>query len=46
MSYHETKVPNSFSFFLLIDSVTLKNNMGKCVCIYFMDDLKLNHGRV
>ena len=31
---------------LLIDSVTFKHDMGKCVCIYLIDDLKLNHGRI
>ena len=31
---------------LLIDSATLRHDMGKCVVMCFIDDLKLNHGRI
>ena len=31
---------------LFIDSVTLKHDVGKCVCMYLIDDLKLNHGKI
>ena len=31
---------------LLIDGMPLKQDTGKCVCIYLIDDLKLNHDRI
>ena len=30
----------------LIDSATLRHGVGKCVCMCFINDLKLNHGRI
>ena len=30
----------------LIDSAILRHGVGKCVCMCFIDDLKLNHGRI